>query len=49
MGRKALFIQVFQPFLRFWFANDGKKGTLHTGVSTLLEILGLVYLVVVGF
>ena len=30
----------FQPFLRFWSFRIGrKKSAIHTGVSTLLEIL----------
>jgi len=39
--------QQFQPFLRFWTCRDGRSGSV--GVSTLLEILGLMCSVVVGF
>jgi len=41
---------MFQPFLRFWnkiFTTD--EFVEYIRVSTLLEILGLVCLVVVGF
>ena len=42
---------AFQPFLRFWAElNLQTSEDFHGGsVSTLLEILGLVWLVVVGF
>jgi hypothetical protein len=45
------FISKFQPFLRFWRAEDLPKlrPPPPEAVSTLLEILGLVCLVVVGF
>jgi hypothetical protein len=43
--------EVFQPFLRFWAArqSSGVEDEGAEPVSTLLEILGLVWLVVVGF
>ncbi len=48
--RSASALVLFQPFLRFW-AEGGAE--VRSGdvlrVSTLLEILGLVCLVVVGF
>ena len=44
------YINPFQPFLRFWGAQDIASGRVGLGaVSTLLEILGLVWLVLVGF
>ena len=44
-------VGAFQPFLRFWHAQRQPYEPQydHGFVSTLLEILGLVCLVVVGF
>ncbi len=39
----------FQPFLRFWLIDEWGQYRESKDVSTLLEILGLVCLVVVGF
>jgi len=39
----------FQPFLRFWLYVLYDAEDVRLYVSTLLEILGLVCLVVVGF
>ena len=42
--------KMFQPFLRFWMMQKSSiEKVEEIIVSTLLEILGLVCLVVVGF
>ena len=41
--------RLFQPFLRFWMRLCSVMNPLELYVSTLLEILGLVCLVMVGF
>ena len=50
MTKLVMWVLEFQPFLRFWgtTSNAGPRNMLDR-VSTLLEILGLVWLVVVGF
>ena len=48
LGRKIVI--TFQPFLRFWGSAEYlQENCQRLRVSTLLEILGLVCLVVVGF
>ena len=47
--RAVLMMSTFQPFLRFYDATDRSRRREDLRVSTLLEILPLVWLVVVGF
>ena len=48
--RKIVFSRLFQPFLRFWDDIDCLiEYVAKKYVSTLLEILGLMWLVFVGF
>ena len=48
--RLARRVDKFQPFLRFWSGEHVQtRVELVSAVSTLLEILGLVFLVLAGF
>ena len=42
-------LHLFQPFLRFWGIDVNSRDEYGDTVSTLLEILGLVCSVLVGF
>ena len=49
-GPQARYMSKFQPFLRFWlYSFKGYDGDKEERVSTLLEILGFVCSVLVGF